>query len=74
MKKRSQKLALILSSIMLAAMALSSCGGGGESSAASTRSGESSGATEAEIPESATIGVMIPHFGVLPNETPVGQA
>lgn len=74
MKKRSQKLALILSSIMLAAMALSSCGGGGESSAASTGSGESSGATEAEIPESATIGVMIPHFGVLPNETPVGQA
>lgn len=74
MKKKSQKLALILSSIMLAAMALSSCGGGGESSAATTGSGSGSGTAEAEIPESATIGIMIPHFGVLPNETPVGQA
>ena len=74
MKKRNQKLALILSAMMLAASVLTSCGGGGESSDASGGSADSPGPAGAEIPESATIGVMMPHFGTLRNTSTVGQA
>ncbi len=71
MAKKNRKLAFILASIMTAGAALSSCGnnadnGGGT---ASTGSGGDSAA-----PESAAIGVMMPHSGQLPPDTPVGQA
>lgn len=72
MKKRNQKLALILASVMAAGAVLSSCGG--NSDTGSTGGTEGGSSTAAETPESATVGVMIPHFGVLPNETPVGKA